>query len=214
MQLGILGGTFDPVHNGHLHIAREVGRLLDLDRILFMVSNYPPHKGMGGITGAYHRFAMVAISLLEENQMLACGSELSRTGPSYTIETLDGIAGNQTKSSICFIAGSDSLKEIHFWRDYDRLFADYCLIFVQRPGAEVSLANLDLASDQRNRIKKVSKTNRFEIRPGTSFILDLEAPPFSSSAIRGSIGSGLQVPPDSLSPQVLSYIRKHRLYEK
>jgi len=214
MRIGILGGTFDPVHNGHYHIARETSRIFRLDRIIFMVSKEPPHKGKVSITDAFHRFAMVAIQLADEDRMLAGGNELARNGPSYTIETLEEISETHPDFRVCFIAGSDSLKEIHCWRDCGRLFAEFCLIFVQRPEAEVDLALPNLPLDLRNRIRKAGRVDRLEIRPGVSFLLDLDAPSFSSSAIRRAVGSGQPVPEGSLTPQVLRYIRKNRLYEE
>ena len=214
MRIGILGGTFDPVHNGHLHIARETARLLNLDQVLFMVSNYPPHKSPETVTDSFHRFAMVAITLLNEDHMLACGKELLRTGPSYTIETLEEVAMSHPGARICFVAGSDSLREIHSWKDCDRLFSEFCLVFVQRPGSVINLQDPNLTAGRRGRIQQVDGTCQLEVMKGKSYLLDLGAPPFSSSMIRHALREGSQLPADALQSQVFNYIRKNHLYEE
>ena len=89
MRIGILGGTFDPIHRGHLRVARSVLGAFRLDRIYFMVSHFPPHKTKRDLTGAFHRFAMVAIDLSDERNLYASQWELERDRPSYTIETLE-----------------------------------------------------------------------------------------------------------------------------
>ncbi len=214
MKIGILGGTFDPMHRGHTYLARAVSTILDLDRVLFMVSYLPPHKGKLKISSPFHRYCMVAMDLLEEENLYPSQWELDRRKSSYTIETLQYFTSHHPRHQYCFIAGSDSLKEIHLWKDYATLLKEHCFVFVQRPGAQVNLEKLKISGSLRQKIHSVCKQDRPIIRSGQSLLMTLDAPDISASSLRKLIASGKLPSSKLISPSVLQYVKKHRLYEE
>jgi nicotinate-nucleotide adenylyltransferase len=214
LKIGILGGTFDPMHRGHTYLARAVSTVLDLDRVLFMVSYLPPHKGKQKITSPFHRYTMVALDLLEDEDLYPSQWELDRKKSSYTIETLQYFTSHYPKNQYCFIAGSDSLKEIHLWRDYDTLLKEHCFVFVQRPGAHVNPEELKISGSLRQKIHPVCEQDSLQIRPGQSLLMTLDAPDISASSLRKIIASGKQPSSELISPSVFRYVKKHRLYEE
>ena len=214
MKIGILGGTFDPVHRGHTYLARSVLEAFDLSRVDLMVSRIPPHKESQEITDSCHRHAMLELALEEENALYPSGWELDQPQPSYTIETMDHFRSTYPENEYCFLAGSDALSELHFWKDYARLLEEHCLIFLQRPGSTADLTQLHISNSLRPRIRNVSEGDRPHIGAGVSFLIPLDAPAISASRIRTMLATGEEPSPDILSPAVLRYIREHRLYER
>ena len=214
MKVGVLGGTFDPVHSGHLYIANKIRVLLDLDRVLFMVAKQPPHKGARPISPMSHRYAMVVLALLDEDALHASGMELLRNGPSYTIETLQQLRAENPSDQFCFIGGSDSLKELYLWKDCDKLFREHCLVFVQRPGAEVSLDSLEIAPELGRRAITVSEGDSPRIEPGRTYLVSLNAPPVNSTEIRRIVASGGHPSPEHTPTRVVDYIEKYQLYHE
>jgi len=214
LKIGILGGTFDPIHLGHCHLARSVSKIFDLNRVLFMVSNRPPHKGKRELASSFHRFAMTEIGLLDRNGFCPSRWELDRDKPSYTIKTLHHFSSKYTADEFCFIAGSDSLQEIYLWKNCVELLTKYSFVFVQRPGTKVGPAELKLLGPLKRNIQVVCEKERPMIGPGQSFLTDINALPVSSTLIRKMIRSGQKPSSNMVSPFVLRYIKKHRLYEK
>ena len=214
MKVGVLGGTFDPVHSGHLYIANQIRKIFDLDRVLFMVAKQPPHKGSTCVSQLFHRYSMVVLALLEERDFLASGIELLRKGPSYTIEILQQLRDDNPNDQFCFIGGSDSLKELHLWKDCDKLFQEHCLVFVQRPGAEVSLDSLEIAPEIGRRAITVSEGDSPSISPGCTYLVCLNAPPVSSTDIRRLVASGERPSHEYVPKRVLGYIEKYLLYHE
>ena len=210
MRVGIYGGTFDPVHRGHTYIADQVRRLLALDRVLLMVSRLPPHKPGNGVAAQHHRLAMVALETLPESHLYASGFELRRRGPSYTVQTMALLRESYPRHRFCFIGGSDSLRDIHIWKNHSVLLRDNCCVFVQRAGARV-----DAARFPEIRLEKVTAggSSRPEIRPGRSLLVDIGAPDISSSQVRESLAGRGRPLSGQVSPKVLQYIRKYHLYE-
>jgi len=213
LKIGILGGSFDPIHSGHVYIGLRLCEVLTLDQVWFMVANVPPHKDKRAVSGAYHRYAMTVLALQEHKQLLASTWELEREGRSFTIETLESVGRSWRNDRFCFIAGSDSLRDLHSWKDYDKLLLEHCCVFVQRPGFEVNVAGLPLAQALKEVIQPICSETHHEIQPGRSFLINLNPPPVSSTAIRETLASGGTPSLDWLSPAVLRYINKHRLYE-
>ncbi len=214
MKIGILGGTFDPIHLGHTHIACEIAQVLGLSKVVFMVSKYPPHKKPKEISPAFHRYAMVVLATMNEAHLYASELELLRSGPSYTFDTLEELSTRYPEDQFCFIAGTDSLRELKMWYEYDKLLSRHCMVFVQRPGAEVELDRLEISADLRRSIQLVQDKGALEIQAGQSFCLNLDAPPISSTEIRRLVASDQNASQEFLSFPVYQYIRKYRLYEE
>ena len=214
MKIGILGGTFDPVHRGHTYLARAVLEAFDLSRVNLMVSGIPPHKEPGEISSSHHRYAMLEIELSTQHSLFPSRWELDQPAPCYTIKTLDHFKSTYPENQYCFVAGSDALHELHLWKGYDRLLEEHCLIFVQRPGFNVDLTRLHLPETIGQRIQSIGEGERPDIRAGVSFLTPLKPPAISASSIRSMLASGKEPTPEFLSPEVLKYITGHQLYEE
>ena len=114
--LGVLGGSFDPVHEGHLHLGRSARKALSLERVLFIPAHVPPHKTDRRLTGGRHRLRMLELALRGEEGLEPSDLELRRGGVSYTVDTVEAIAALRPDARIHFLIGSDTLEELHTWR--------------------------------------------------------------------------------------------------
>ncbi len=213
MKIGILGGTFDPVHQGHLFIAHCARRVFALDRVLLMVARQPPHKSGRDLTPGRHRYAMVALACARETNLLAGDWELDQRGPSYTINTMRHFTGLDDGNGYCFVAGGDSLAEVHLWKDATRLLSQFCFIFVNRTSDPKGRKELPGIGSLREDLREVCDNERHAIGPGRTFLVSSDPPSYSSTAIRQAFREGRGPAPGALSPEVDLYIRKHRLYE-
>jgi len=137
-RIGLLGGTFDPIHYGHLVIAEEVRYTLDLAELVFIPTGQPPHKPGRTITPAHHRLAMLQLAIASNPHFTISQVDLERPGPSYTVDTLSLLRQQwNTQTAFYFIIGGDSLEELLTWRDPAGVLAQLnYLVAVQRPGYE------------------------------------------------------------------------------
>lgn len=213
MKTALLGGTFDPIHYGHLYIAREVSRILSLDQVRFLVSGSPPHKRQDPVSDPGHRLAMTSLAVLNEENFVVSDEELQRGGLSFTIETLERTAEELGRGNICFIAGSDVLRDIHTWKSTERLLEEFCMFFVQRPGEQVDLKNISLSPKLRRHIHKLDTKIVPEIVPGQSWLATLDSPGISSSVLREQIRRHESNLAQFLPGNVLEYAIEHGLYE-
>ncbi len=133
MKIGILGGTFNPPHLGHLRLAEEVAYEHGLSRVIFIPCFTPPHKSSNAIAASDHRLEMTRRACEGNRLFEVSNMEISLYGTSYTVDTLKALAEDQTRE-IFFVMGTDSLKEISTWKDYDRLFLLSHFIVAIRPG--------------------------------------------------------------------------------
>ncbi|MCP4746983.1 MAG: nicotinate (nicotinamide) nucleotide adenylyltransferase [Desulfobacteraceae bacterium] len=142
-RIGLFGGTFNPIHNGHVLTAKDVLRQFELDRIYFIPSAYPPHKCHGMLAAAQDRYDMVRLALDTHEGLKACDAEIRRKGPTYSFDTLAYF--NECKPSGCelfFLLGVDAFLEIHTWKNYDKLFELTSFIVMTRPGNIICLSKL------------------------------------------------------------------------
>ena len=136
-RLGLIGGSFDPIHRGHLHAAHAAQTAFDLDRVVFVPAARPPHKPGTVLTSGTDRLAMVALAIADEPSWSACGIELDRPGPSYTVDTvreLPRVVGEADDVDIHMIIGSDNLAGLIGWRDARELLERVQPIVVLRVG--------------------------------------------------------------------------------
>jgi nicotinate-nucleotide adenylyltransferase len=137
MKLGILGGTFDPVHMGHLIVAQEAMARLELDEVWFVPTGQPWLKAGSRVTGALQRMEMVRLAVEGNERFKACSIEVNREGPSYTVDTLLALQRGEAKGAyLFFILGMDSLATLWRWQQPQRLFDLCSLVAVSRPGSE------------------------------------------------------------------------------
>ena len=145
MRLGVLGGTFDPVHIGHLAMAEEARLQFSLDRVLFVPVGQPWLKEGQPLSEARHRVEMVRLAVSSNPHFEVCLEEVERSGPTYKIDTLEALQQRYVHASgLFFILGSDAMEQFHLWKEPERLL-DLCQwVVVERPGHE----NFDLAALQ------------------------------------------------------------------
>lgn len=143
-RLGILGGTFDPIHHGHLLAAEEARYQLALDRVLFVPAGSPPHKTKRAITPAHHRLRMVELAIAGKPYFGLSRVDLERPGPHYTVDTLALLRAEWgPEPAFFFIEGNDSLLDVPDWRQPWQLIELCELAVVTRPGAEIDLVELE-----------------------------------------------------------------------
>jgi nicotinate-nucleotide adenylyltransferase len=213
MKLGILGGTFNPVHNAHLQIAQEVRSRLQLDRIIFIPAATPPHKELDGDIAFSDRLAMVELAIAAEPYFDASDIEAQRGGRSYSVDTLTQLQALHPADQLFFIIGSDSFLEIASWYRAPEIFTLCNIAVVERPEARVTdlLAALPVA--MRGDFCYYPDEMRLAHRSGFS-VYYLPGTPLaiSSSEIRSLVRTGQsirQLVPDA----VCDYIAAKRIYQ-
>jgi nicotinate-nucleotide adenylyltransferase len=134
MKIGILGGTFNPIHIGHLILADEVREKLNLDKIIFIPTYIPPHKQNSNVAAALERLRMVKLAIRGNSHFGVSDIEIKRKGPSYTVDTVKALKKKSPGHVFYFIAGSDLLKYLDEWKDFSELLALVKFIVATRPG--------------------------------------------------------------------------------
>jgi nicotinate-nucleotide adenylyltransferase len=212
MKIGILGGTFNPIHLAHLRIAEEAREELGLDRVIFIPAAQPPHKLLPGELSFEARLEMVRLATAENPFFEVSDIEGKRGGTSYSIETLRELGETYPDDRLFFIMGSDSFAEIGTWRDYAGIFACVDIVVVGRPGAAPLPLPEALPVDMVPEFCYDPGTKKFAHRSGHSVHYLAGIPlEISSSAIRelARRGSSLRY----LVPEpVERYIKEQRLY--
>ena len=135
-KIGILGGTFNPVHIGHLLMAQTVREACGLDRVLLMPCHTPPHKACDELAPAADRLAMVRLAVADDPVLEACTLEIERGGVSYAVDTMTAFRARHPACEPHFIIGMDSLRELHLWRRVEELLRLCTFIVVERPGID------------------------------------------------------------------------------
>ena len=145
MRVGVIGGTFDPIHTGHLILAEQARDQLGLERVVFIPAGQPPHKITTPITAVHHRLAMVQLAIADHDAFTFSRIDLDREGPCYSVDTialLQEVWGPGTK--IHFLIGEDSLRDLPKWYQPECLLRMCQIVAVQRPGYSVDLDTLDM----------------------------------------------------------------------
>ena len=188
MRIGILGGTFDPVHNGHIYLAKKVCQELKLSKIIFIPTYIPPHKKGIKVTQAGHRYNMLKLAISGNKKFKISDMEIKRKGRSYSVETLRRLRRRYgARAEFFFITGSDSLKELDRWKNLPEILRLSRFVVVQRPGFKA------------------------KNHPGDFIYLKINAKNISSTDIRNRIKAGK--PLNCLAPgSVEAYINEYNLY--
>jgi nicotinate-nucleotide adenylyltransferase len=211
-RIGLLGGTFDPIHLGHLSAAAAARDALGLDHVLLLPSHVPPHRPQP-FASTPHRFGMVSLAVDGQEGLLASDLELTAAGPSYTSATLGRLHALGLKASqLFFITGADAFAEIASWRDYPAFLDAAHFVVVSRPGREASTMRQALPALATRMIDT-------PVAPrGTSggtliFLVNRPTPDVSSTAIRARAAAGHAL--EGLVPDpVARHIRRHGLYRE
>jgi nicotinate-nucleotide adenylyltransferase len=206
MRWGVLGGTFDPIHLGHLDVAEAARAVLGLTRVWVAPARQPPHRSVPGASAA-HRFAMVALGLQDRPWLDLTDVEMDAPGPSYTSALFDRLAASRDLSTGVFITGADAFADIGTWHDYPAILDRMAFAVVSRPGAPASgLPRLLPAL-----------AHRMAAAPSTSpvvpsiFLVDVPTSPVSSTEVRARVAAGRSIR-DMVPGPVADYIERQRLY--
>ncbi|MDD8027202.1 MAG: nicotinate-nucleotide adenylyltransferase [Acidobacteriota bacterium] len=214
-RIAIFGGTFDPIHAGHLRSARIVGRRLGLDRILFVPASIPPHKARPGLAAAADRYRMVRLAVAGRKDWTASPVEIRAGGTSFSIRTIERLRRRYPRARLFFIAGADAFREIKTWREWERVLQSCLFIVTTRPGAGLDAAAKGLGRAYGGRVRTLRPgvaVREADFAPGRIFLLKIDALPVSSTAIREKARRGESL--RGLVPSaVAAYIRSRKLYE-
>jgi nicotinate-nucleotide adenylyltransferase len=217
VRIGILGGTLDPIHLGHLQTAVAARHALALDRVIVLPSHVPPHRGQQPLASPYHRFAMAALAVNGVEGLNASDLELCSPGPSYTADTLARMRAKLSlqASQIFFITGADAFAEIETWSRYPAVLDLAHFIVVSRPGFPVG-ALRDRLPGLEGRMCPATRAT-WRPQPGgyttAIFLLDAETPDVSSTEIRRRLAAGEPLS-GLVPPPVEQHIAQHDLYVK
>ena len=213
-RAAIYGGTFDPVHHGHLTVARSVAQLFALDRLIFVPACTPPHKRGAGISPAYHRFAMLALATEEDASFSVSTIELDEPERPYAVDTVARIQEQiGSDSRLFFIMGADSWAEITTWFEWEKLLRTCDQIVVTRPGYELVEAHGAAVSDVRGMSEDEVSVLIEGHTERQAFFTDAAILDISATAIRAVARAGdSEKLRASVPDTVANYIEKCELY--
>jgi len=195
-DIGILGGTFDPVHNGHLAAARQLLGVANLDQVWLMPNATPPHRTAVPVAPADDRMRMVELAVAGQSGVLASRTEVDRGGISYTIDTIRQLAREYPRQRFAFLIGSDAALQIRSWHDAEALLAEGYFVIFNRPETALAIETL----------------RELGFVPARSRIVHLDTPAIAAHQVRDRVARG--APIDDLVPSaVADFIRTHELYQ-
>ena len=214
-RAAIYGGTFDPVHNGHLKVARGVQKLFELDEVILIPACVPPHKRGAGITPAFHRFAMLTLATEHDDRLLVSTVELDQPERPYAVDTVARM--QESLGSDCrlfFVMGADSWSEITTWREWQRLLMMCDHIVVTRPGYRLPIdAVRGQVVDVRGKEAAAVQASINGLQSPQVFVTDSVFEDVSATAIRATARNGkLTELTTMVPPEVAKYIEKYELY--
>ncbi|WP_137222707.1 nicotinate-nucleotide adenylyltransferase [Shewanella sp. MEBiC00475] len=210
MRIGILGGTFDPIHLGHINPALDVKQQLNLDQVWLMPNHIPPHKNTT-VVNSHHRLEMVKLVCQQYPQFKLCDIEINRNTPSYSVTTLTLLAQQYPNDEFFFIMGMDSFIQLPLWHQWQSLFALCHIALCQRPGW-----SMDTHSEMTKQLLLRQATPDYLNSPthtkyGKIFCINSKLTDISSSEIREMLAQGLDTS-SVLTPATIDYIHQHKLY--
>ncbi len=190
-RIGIFGGTFDPIHNGHLAAAQAALELLGLDRVVFVPAARPPHKTGRRLAAAEHRLTMVNLAVRGNRRFVVSRAEIGRPGPCFTVDTLEGLIPPKGRDRLHLLIGMDQAEWLDTWKKPERIFA---------------LAEIDVLSRPGHSTDRIPPRWRRRVR-----LVEIPGLDISASRIRQMVSRGRSV--EYLVPKpVAGYIARHRLY--
>ena len=197
-RIGLFGGTFDPIHNGHLHIARSFADELDLESVILLPAGDPYHK-TAPRTAAHHRLAMAEIAAKADSRLAVSDCDIVRQGATYTHDTVQIFRQHFPAAEFWLLIGMDSLLQLHTWHRWQNLVRQCRIAAAPRPDRSLAQAPGPLQSWLAEALPQ-----------GRLHILQAEPLPISSSQIRQQLATEHTSP--DIPPEVLSYIQQHQLY--
>jgi len=201
VRIGLFGGTFDPIHEGHLAPVRQVRDRLGLDRVYYVVTARPPHKPNREMAPALARYAMVELALLDDHDLWVSDQELDPRRPAYTVETLEAASRRWPEAQLFLIIGADALAGLASWRRGVEIPELARVVAMSRPGWDIDQVAGQLPSRLRQALE------RGDIRT-----VDVDPVDRTATAIRETLRRGEEPAPGIIPPRVLNYVRKYGLY--
>ena len=195
MRLGILGGTFDPIHFGHLFIAEEARVRFDLQKVMFLPNGQPPHKNGVAITPAIHRYAMSELAIRSNPDFFCSDIEIERPGKSYTVDTLNRLRKDFPQAELFYIAGIDAMIDFLTWKRHEEVIEIARFLVAVRDDHDYDTLEARLPGTYMPHIERL-----------TSY-----SPRISSTGIRNRLREGKPIR-YLLPDDVLDYISRHNLY--
>ena len=206
MLIGLYGGTFDPVHIGHVHAADSVRNFLGLDTVRLVLNSQPAHKSLAYAMTA-HRWAMLEAVCANNDGLIADDIEVRRGGHSYTVDTLSMIRSEFPRAVLCWIVGEDSFATLTSWRQWEKLLEYGNLVVIPRPGHQARF------SEQIAALCRTHEKACFDAsRNGQIVRVDLPMREVSSTAIRQRVALGQGID-DLVDADVEQYIHRNKLYK-
>lgn len=220
-RLGLFGGSFNPIHNGHLAIARQAHKILKLDRTLFIPTGDPPHKQTSTLAPAQHRYEMVRLAIAGTPAFELSDIEITRRGKSYSIDTIRELQQHYgPDTTLFFLIGLDAFLDLPSWREPDALLAACSFVVISRPGRSfttlTSLPFLSSIAPEQLASLDTGTVDRLDLPLPTGrtiICLALPPSPISASDIRQRIQRGAMLA-NLLPPPVESYILHKQLYRE
>ena len=217
-RIGIYGGTFDPIHYGHIRVAAAICAAFALDRFFFVPAFVPPHKRDRQISAPYHRYAMVVLATLNHPQiartkLVVLTIELEAPTRPYTIETLQRLQTMHATAELFFIMGADSFAEVNLWRDYERLLTEYNIIVAARPPAD-QVSTQHLSSKCQSHVVDLRGSKRPNLAALTEpkvFLTDYVAVDIAATHVREAVRREQPID-EFVPPDVARYIATYDLY--
>ena len=213
--LGIIGGTFDPVHYGHLRLGADVKAALGLSEVRLIPAGVPPHRPPPAASGE-HRLAMTVLGCAEFPGLVADGREIGRPGPSYTVTTLQTLHAEDVTRPLALIIGSDAFAGLTSWHRWEQLFTLAHLVVVERPGAPSLAQALPPPLQEQWERRLTTDPSRLSRQLSGAIVRQGVTPqPISATEIRAALGRGAAARAELrglLPPAVLAYIDRNQLY--
>jgi nicotinate-nucleotide adenylyltransferase len=210
-RLGVLGGTFDPIHVGHLDAAAAAQEALLLDQLVLVPAHDPPHRPILSQTSPYHRFALAALAVNGRRGWRVSDVELRRGGPSYSIDTLRTLhAEGWAPWQLFFVLGADAFADIGAWRGYPDLLDAAHFVVVARPGTPLDRTLVRLPALQSRVVRAEQHTG--DERRTRVVLVDAATRDVSSTLIRDRLAQGAAID-DLVTPAVARHIVSHDLYQ-
>jgi len=212
-KIGLFGGTFNPIHLGHLRGAEEIRETFHLDEVIFIPSAIPPHKAMEEIIDAKHRLEMVRLAIASNPYFSISEIELSRPGKSYSIDTLRHFCGGST-DTFFFILGGDAFVEIETWKDFQNLFTLCHFIVMARPGFQKTPIASQLPGSLTPAFQyDLEKKVWVHLSGYHLYLKEISFLDISSTKVRELVERGESVK-YLVPPETEGYLQKHGLYRK
>jgi len=215
-RIAIFGGTFDPVHSGHLAIARSLVRMFDLDQFVFLPAFHAPHKPDRKPTSAYHRFAMISLATAKDKNIVVSAHELDKSKSQYTFDTLAELKAMYENEKLFFVMGGDSWQDIKTWKRWEEVLTMSNHIVVTRPGYSIDFTHItDTVCERIVDLRNIDKKDFLKSERQEDAIYVTDAVVFDTSAteVRDDLSDGVLDRTDDVPEEVAKYIEKYELYK-